>query len=231
MRLYDFSILFLNCAMVCVELYICLEKSCTLWCWNVLCLCSKKIKGIKKCVVLCVTWFLPSWCSSPFWNRYSVDSLTSTDQCYHFFLSMGKPCDRCIQGSVDDASSFDLDVHLFKYWLCAALFVLWQPELRSDLLTEGVKPGGENPFPLWRHPWFFVTPVNISHLKTPHDEKPQSPAPFSESGWKPFAQNSIRTSMNMEVKAAWGDAFWRAEKRRRKINTQEVGSVICDISS
>lgn len=71
-----------------------------------------------------------------------------------------------------------------------------------------------------------------SHLKSPHycSMKPFSPAPFGESACKPFIQISISTSMNMEVKATWGNAFRRAGKKEKKKKTdQHTGSRKCDL--
>ena len=172
---------------------------------------------------MCVTLFLPSWSSSPFFkidtHRAMLDIETLQSLCSGV-------------STVDETLSFDLYDSTFSTLnRCCCPFCLmavWAGKWLAHWRTQTLR---WKPFPFWRHPWvFFVTPLNASHLKTSPTTR-RSPAPLCESAWKPFVHRSIRTSMNMEVEATWGDAFWRAEKRRRQINTQEEGSVICDIST
>lgn len=58
----------------------------------------------------------------------------------------------------------------------AAWGVLWRAELCRDVLQDGLKGGGENHFLCVDTRGFSVALLYISHLKTPHYTKPQSPA-------------------------------------------------------
>lgn len=175
-------------------------------------LVQRKLKIKKKKNIMWFTvcdWFLPSW-SSPFLNRFAVDFSTHTGLLY-IYINFDREI--CVTAQI-----VYLEVCL-KYTslssnssAASCLMSCEATSLRKEANQEVKIISSKTPLFLMWHQWTLVI------RKLPTTLQPWRPS--SESLWETFAQNSIRTSMNMEVKATWGNVFWRAEKRRRRnINT------------